>query len=144
MMTQKSRTVKCRNRYIIFALISAVILFGVTLFSVISVFIKIAKPSLGTGTADEGLIQLTDSAKKTIVGFGITTVITLIATIFISNKLRTTVYMLCVIVSTIIYGEAALYTLFAIWFVDEYVFKALSSHYKQAFKVNKEIDMREE
>lgn len=137
---KSNRTKECKRKYIAFTVVSTIIWVGVAVFSVISMFYRLSGKFHGSNS----YIALTDSFKATLIGVGTTTVIALFLSIFISNKLRTTIYMLSVIISTLIYKESAMYIIFGIWFIDEYIFRALSKHYKEKLSINKEIDLRNE
>lgn len=136
------RTKDCKKKWLIFEGLSIFLWIGVALFSVISIFTRLPNKD---ETSDPAIgIILSDSLKGTIVGLGITIIIAILLAFFISNKLRTTVYMVAVMICTILYGEVAMFIIFAIWFLDEYIFKALAVKYKNQYTINKEIDMREE
>lgn len=132
------RTKLCRKRYIIFSVISFILWIGAAIFAVVSGFAK----GFGGGVDASGTPIFTEEFKSLVVGIGTTLLICLILTIFISNKMRTTLWMGAVILSTICYGEVAMYTIFGIWFIDEYVIAALARHYKAKLSINKEIDLR--
>lgn len=131
-----SRTKQCRKRMIIFNVISTILWISVALFSVITVFIKAKNLSFGSNDYV--------SIKSGLISLGITIFLAAIACLVLSDKLKTFIYMLSVIIAALVFGKIGMIILFIIWFLDYYVFDTLSSHYKNSYQVNKEIDMREE
>ena len=65
-----------------------------------------------------------------LIPYGITAFGLLIICIFISNKLRTTVWMASVIIGTLLFGRYCLLITFALWIVDEYFLFAKYNKYK--------------
>ena len=65
-----------------------------------------------------------------LVPYGITAIGLLLICIFISNKLRTTVWMASVIIGTLIFGRICLIITFALWIFDEYFLFAKYNKYK--------------
>lgn len=55
-----------------------------------------------------------------LIPYGLTAIGLLMACIFISNKLRTTVWMASVIIGTMLFGRWALIITFILWAFDEY------------------------
>lgn len=142
------RTKSLKKLYRLFGLLSLVTFVGVALFAVISVFIKTGNPQMtkaGLEAAAEShdIKILNDDFVKKIVGFGVTTLILLVISLVMTNKLKTTVWIVSMIICTIIYGEVSMYIIAGIWLVNEYAFTPLAKHYKQKLTINKEIDLRE-
>lgn len=129
-----------KKKYITFKLISIAIWLGVAIFTVVTGFVKAS----GAKLPGSEYVELTDSFKKTITGFGITMIIALFVALFISNKLRTTVWMISVILCTLVYGKVAMIIIFSLWLVEEYIFFNLAAKYKRKWEINKEIDLRYE
>ena len=66
-----------------------------------------------------------------------------IACVFISNKLRTTVWMANAILGTLLLGKWALIITFGLWLLDEYFLKAKAEKYKgrvETVKVMVEVE----
>lgn len=137
-MAQTSkRTKDVRKLSRIFFFISLCCFVGVAIFTVIATFTRIG------GSEKTGVDILSETAKTSLISLSITTVICLILALFIKEKIRTTIYMLALIINSILFKETGMYIILAIWFIDEYVFSALHKHYKQLVIINKEIDRRE-
>lgn len=65
-----------------------------------------------------------------LIPYGITAIILLAICIFISNKLRTTVWMASVIIGTLLFGRYCLLITFGLWIIDEYILFAKYNKYK--------------
>lgn len=137
-MAQTSkRTKDVRKLSRIFFFVSLCCFVGVAIFTVIATFTRIG------GSEKTGVDILSDSVKTSLISLSITTIICLILALFIKEKIRTTIYMLALIINSILFKETGMYIILAIWFIDEYVFSALHKHYKTLLTINKEIDRRE-
>lgn len=137
-MAQTSkRTKDVRKLSRIFFIISLCCFVGVAIFTVIATFTRIG------GSEKAGVDILSETAKTSLISLSITTVICLILALFIKEKIRTTIYMLALVINSILFKETGMYIILAIWFIDEYVFSALHKHYKTLLTINKEIDRRE-
>ena len=65
-----------------------------------------------------------------IIPYSIVAFALMIICIFISNKLRTTVWMGSVIIGTLIFGRYAMAVTFVLWIVDEYFLFGKYNKYK--------------
>lgn len=110
---------KRKNKYII---ASMVLMAGTLLFYIVYGYVKGL-----TGAKDDSLIK---ELMLKLIPYGLTAVGLLIACIFISNKLRTTVWMASTIIGTLIFGRYALIATFVLWAFDEYVLFRLYNKYK--------------
>lgn len=131
-----SRTKQCKKRMLIFNILSTIIWICVAIFSTITVFIKAKNNNFGSNDYI--------AIKSGLVSLGIVVVVALFLCLFISNKLRTTLYMLSVMIATFVFGKVGMIVLFSIWFLDEYVFHTLAKFYTKKYSINKEIDLRDE
>lgn len=137
-MATSDRTKECKKKSIWFTVISTLLWVGAAVFSVVSVFMKAGGVGGGLAVGE----MLSETFKATLISLGVTLVIALVLTIFMQNKMRMTIWMGSVIIATICYGEVAMYTMFGVWFFDEYIFHALAKHYRSKYSINKEIDLR--
>ena len=80
-----------------------------------------------TGPKDSSIIA---EIMWKLVPYGLTAIGLLLICIFISNKLRTTVWMTSVIIGTIIFGRYAMVITFVLWIIDEYILFARYNKYK--------------
>ena len=134
-LTKRTKDVRKLSR--IFFFISLCCFVGVAIFTVIATFTRIG------GSEKSGMDILSTALKTQLISLSITTIICVILALFIKEKIRTTVYMLALVINSILFKEAGMYIILAVWFIDEYVFAALHKHYKQLLIINKEIDRRE-
>ena len=65
-----------------------------------------------------------------VISLSLTAVLLLLAMVVISNKLRTTVWMVTCVIGTLVMGRYALIATFFIWAIDEYWFYRLYNKYK--------------
>lgn len=137
-MTKKSqRTKDVRKLSILFGVFSVVCFVGVAIFTVIAVFSHVG------GSGKQGMEIISQELKTRLVSLSVTTAIIAIAAIFIKEKLRTSIYMLALILNGILFKEVGMYIILGIYALDEFVFTSLHKHYKQLTTINKEIDRRE-
>lgn len=120
----------------LFLVLSFLCFVGVAIFTVIACFSRIG------GSEEQGLEIFSEQLKTVLVSTSVTIIIVTILALIIKNKVRTTVYMLSLIVNGILFKEVGMYTILAIWALDEYVFTALHKHYHKLKVINKEIDLR--
>ena len=136
-MAKSKRTKDVQRLSRIFFLLSFLCFVGVAIFTIIATFTRVG------GSEKTGMDILSDEAKKSLISLSITTIICLILTIFIKEKIRVAIYMLSLVIISVIYKTTGMYIILSIWAVDEYVFTLLHKHYKQLTTINKEIDRRE-
>ena len=135
-MKKSERTKKVQNLSFIFGLASVLCWIGVAIFAVITAFSKVG------ASEKTGMDILSEAVKTKLISLSITVIIGLICSLLIKEKMRTTVYMLALLLLTIVYGETAMYIVLSIWFTDEYILNNLHKHYKKLSTINKEIDLR--
>ena len=136
MVKQTKRTKDVKKLSRIFFFISFACFFGVALFTIIATFSKIG------GSEKSGVDILSTAIKTQLISLSITMIIGLILALLIKEKMRTTIYMLSLIINSILFKEVGMYVILSIWAVDEYIFAALHRYYKQLVIINKEIDKR--
>ena len=120
----------------IFFFLSFVCFVGVAIFSVIACFSRLG------GSQKQGMEIISEQLKSVLVSTSVTLIIVTVLALIIKNKVRTTVYMLALVINGILYKEIGMYTILGIWALDEFVFSLLHNRYKQLATINKEIDKR--
>lgn len=121
----------------LFLVLSFLCFVGVAIFTVIACFSHIGS------SEEQGMeIIISEQLKSVLVSTSVTIIIVTILALIIKNKVRTTVYMLSLVVNGILFKSVGMYTILAIWALDEYVFTALHKHYHKLKVINKEIDLR--
>jgi hypothetical protein len=78
-----------------------------------------------------------------IYGIGLSLVPMIVLAILVKDKFRPTVWMIDIILSNYLFGNIAMYCVFGIWLISEYVVGPIGRHYKSLYTINKEIDRRE-
>lgn len=120
----------------IFMILSFLCYFGVAIFTVIACFTRIG------GSEKQGMEIISEQLKSVLVSTTVTLIIVVVLGLIIKNKIRMTVYMLTLIINGIIFKEIGMYSVLAVWALDEFIFSMLYKHYKQLNIINKEIDRR--
>lgn len=125
---------KLRNAFFIVDLVTYI---GLTIVMVIAAISKVSGGSkVSTQVFSQEVIRVVTSMTTTAI-------IGILLTIFIKDKARTTLFIINTIIGSIIWGATGMYTVLAIWFVEEYLFHTLYKHYQSKVIINKEIDKRE-
>lgn len=120
----------------LFLVLSFLCFVGVAIFTVFACFSHIGS------SEEQGMDIISEQLKSVLVSTSVTIIIVTILALIIKNKVRTTVYMLSLIVNGILFKEVGMYIILAIWALDEYVFTSLHKHYQKLKVINKEIDLR--
>lgn len=133
-----ARTKSLKKKRNIYGVISYGLWIGTALFMIIYALATKDLPA-----PKEGTIQfVTEEAKNWLFGLGLTAVIGIIGAIIIKDKIRTFIWMMSLIMSVILFGKGGMFTVLAIWFIDEYIIYALFKRNCRLVQINKEIDLR--
>lgn len=84
----------------------------------------------------------TKSLLDLFIPLTITYIMALVLLIFIREKMRNTVWVADIVLSTLYYGKIAMWITIGLYAVDEFIFIPLWKNYKLKYKINKEIDKR--
>ena len=133
--SKRTKDVKKLSR--IFLSLSFVCFIGVALFSVIAIFTRI------NGSEEKGIEIISEALKTRLISLSVTMIIGVVLALIIKDKVRTTIYMLALVINSILFKEVGMYVILGIWAIDEYIFTNLHKHYKQLAIINKEIDRRQ-
>jgi len=136
MESQRTKDLKKKRK--LFGVLSYATWITTAVILLVFTFIAISQKEKGVTFID----LLSDSAKKAILSVGITTIIGIIGAIFIKDKIRTLIWMACLVMATVLFKDTGMFIVLGIWCVDEYVFTTLYKKYKNLVVINKEIDMR--
>lgn len=132
-MAKSERYKSLKRKSIIFGVISYAALFITMLVMLISGYANF-------NAVHDGIQVFTDEAKSVFVGMTITAVIGVILTFFLKEGVRTFVWIVCVVLGSIVYKEAGMYTVLGIWLIDDYVIHKLFIYYHDKLKIRKEIE----
>lgn len=136
-MKKSKRTVDCKKVAVAMYVLNWVLCFGLAIALVIAFLItKDQAP-----TEDQETLQ--QKLGTIIYGIGLSLIPMVVLAIVVKDKIRPTVWMIDIILANYLFGELAMYIVFAIWLVSEYVVGPVGKHYKSLYTINKEIDRRE-
>ena len=136
-MKKSKRTVDCKKVALAMYILNWVLCFGLAIALVIAFLItKDQAP-----TEDQETLQ--QKLGTIIYGIGLSLIPMVVLAIIVKDKIRPTVWMIDIILANYLFGEIAMYIVFAIWLVSEYVVGPVGKHYKSLYTINKEIDRRE-
>lgn len=136
-MKKSKRTVDCKKVAVAMYILNWVLCFGLAIALVIAFLItKDQAP-----TEDQETLQ--QKLGTIIYGIGLSLIPMVVLAIVVKDKIRPTVWMIDIILANYLFGELAMYIVFAIWLVSEYVVGPVGKHYKSLYTINKEIDRRE-
>lgn len=136
-MKKSKRTVDCKKVAMAMYVLNWVLCFGLAIALVIAFLItKDQAP-----TEDQETLQ--QKLGTIIYGIGLSLIPMVVLAIVVKDKIRPTVWMIDIILANYLFGEIAMYIVFAIWLVSEYVVGPVGKHYKSLYTINKEIDRRE-
>lgn len=132
-MAKSERYKSLKRKSIIFGIISYAALFVTMLVMLIAGYANF-------NAVHDGIQVFTDEAKSVFVGMTITAVIGVILTFFLKEGVRTFIWVVCVVLGSIVFKEAGMYTVLGIWLVDDYVIHKLFTYYHDKLKIRKEIE----
>lgn len=136
-MKKSKRTVDCKKVALAMYILNWVLCFGLAIALVIAFLItKDQAP-----TEDQETLQ--QKLGTIIYGIGLSLIPMVVLAIVVKDKIRPTVWMIDIILANYLFGEIAMYIVFAIWLLSEYVVGPVGKHYKNLYTINKEIDRRE-
>ena len=136
-MKKSKRTVDCKKVAIAMYILNWVLCFGLAIALVIAFLItKDQAP-----TEDQETLQ--QKLGTIIYGIGLSLIPMVVLAIVVKDKIRPTVWMIDIILANYLFGEIAMYIVFVIWLVSEYVVGPVGKHYKSLYTINKEIERRE-
>lgn len=78
-----------------------------------------------------------------IYTFIITNIPLVFLSIMVKDKIKPVCYMINVIMANIAFGGFSIYIIFAIWLCDTYILVPLIDLYKDKYRINREIEYRE-
>lgn len=88
----------------------------------------------------DGVQIFTDEAKTIFLSMSITAIIGVILTFFLKEGMRTFIWIVCVVLSSIVFKANGMYTVLGIWLLDDYVIHKLYIYYKGKLSIRREIE----
>ena len=132
-MAHSERYKSLKRKSVIFGIISYAALFVTMLVMLIAGYSNF-------NAVHDGIQVFTDEAKTVFVSMTVTAVIGVILTFFLKEGVRTFIWVVCVVLGSIVFKEAGMYTVLGIWLIDDYVIHKLFLYYHDKLKIRKEIE----
>ena len=126
-----TRTNKFKKLDIIFHVLSWILCFGTAAFLVL---LKVCGAEEGT--------PLKETIGSVVYGWLVSNIPLVALSIIVKDKIRPVCWMVDVIMSNIVFGGIAIYIVFGLWVIDEYVISPLARSFHNKYAINKEIDRR--
>lgn len=126
-----TQTKKFKNLDILFHVLSWVLCFGTAAFLVL---LKVVGAEAGT--------PLKETIGSVLYGWLVSNIPLVALSIIVKDKIRPVCWMVDVIMSNIVFGGIAIYIVFGLWVIDEYVISPLARSFHNKYVINKEIDRR--
>ena len=132
-MAKSERYKSLKKKSIIFGIISYAALF-------ITMLVCLIGGAVNFNAVKDGVQIFTDEAKTLFLSMSITAVIGTILTIFLKEGVRTFLWIVCVVLSSIVFGAVGMYIVLCVWLVDDYVIHKLFLYFKNKLSIRKEIE----
>lgn len=132
-MAKSERYKSLRKKSILFGVISYAALF-------ITMTVCLIGGGVNFNAVKDGVQVFTDEAKTVFLSMSITAIIGTVMTIFLKEGMRTFIWIVCVVLSSIVFGPIGMYIVLGVWLIDDYVIHKLFLHFKNKLSIRKEID----
>ncbi len=129
-------TKQSRNKAILFKVLEWVLCYGLLAVYLI-IFLAGKEPT------DDGL-TFEEKFGTVITTLGISILPMIVLSLIVKDKIRPCVWMINIIASNYLLGNAAMYATFVIWLIDTYGIANIAKMYGNRYLINKEIDRRNE
>ena len=132
-MAKSERYKSLKKKTIIFGIISYAALF-------ITLTVCLIAGGVNFNAVKDGVEIFTDEAKTIFLSMSITAIIGTILTFFLKEGTRTFIWVVCVVLSSIVFGPVGMYIVLGVWLIDDYVIHKLFKYYQSKLSIRKEID----
>lgn len=132
-MAKSERYKSLKKKTIIFGIISYAAVF-------ITMAVCLIAGGINFNAVKDGVQIFTDEAKTLFLSMSITAVIGTVLTFFLKEGMRTFVWIVCVVLSSIVFGAIGMYIVLGVWLIDDYVIHKLFKYYQSKLSIRKEID----
>ena len=95
---------------------------------------------ININTVHEGVQIFTDEAKTIFYSMTVTAMVGTVLTFFLKEGMRTFLWIVCVVLSSIVFGAVGMYIVLGVWLVDDYVIHKLFLYFKNKLSIRKEIE----
>ena len=135
-MAKSERYKSLKNKSLIFGILSYALLF-------ITMVVCLIAGGINFNAVKDGVQIFTDEAKTLFLSMSITAIIGTILTFFLKEGMRTFIWIVCVVLSSIVFGPVGMYIVLGTWLIDDYVIHKLFVYYHDKLKIRKEIEYEE-
>lgn len=132
-MAKSERYKSLKKKSIIFGIVSYAALF-------VTMVVCLIGGGVNFNAVKDGVQVFTDEAKTLFLSMSITAIVGTILTIFLKEGMRTFIWIVCVVLSSIVFGPIGMYIVLGVWLVDDYVIHKLFLHFKNKLSIRKEIE----
>lgn len=132
-MAHSERYKSLKKKSIILGIISYAALF-------ITMTVCLIAGGVNINAVHEGVQIFTDEAKTIFYSMTVTAMVGTVLTFFLKEGMRTFLWIVCVVLSSIVFGAVGMYIVLGVWLVDDYVVHKLFLHYKNKLSIRKEIE----
>lgn len=132
-MAHSDRYKSLKKKSIIFGIISYAALFTTMLVCLIA-------GGVNFNAVKDGVQIFTDEARTLFLSMSITAIIGTILTFFLKEGTRTFIWIVCVVLSSIVFGAVGMYIVLGTWLIDDYVIHKLFKYYQGKLSIRKEIE----
>ena len=132
-MAKSERYKSLKKKTIIFGIISYAALF-------ITRAVCLIAGGINFNAVKDGVQIFTEEAKTIFLSMSITAIVGTILTFFLKEGTRTFIWVVCVVLSSIVFGPIGMYIVLGIWLIDDYVIHKLFKYYQSKLSIRKEID----
>lgn len=132
-MAHSERYKSLKRKSILFGVISYAALF-------ITMLVCLIGGGINFNAVKDGVQVFTDEAKTLFLSMSITAIVGTILTIFLKEGMRTFIWIVCVVLSSIVFGPIGMYIVLGVWLVDDYVIHKLFLYFKNKLSIRKEIE----
>jgi hypothetical protein len=132
-MAHSERYNSLKKKSILFGIISYAALF-------VTMLVCLIGGGINFNAVKDGVQIFTEEAKTLFLSMSITAIIGTVLTIFLKEGMRTFIWIVCVVLSSIVFGPVGMYVVLGIWLIDDYVIHKLFLYYKNKLSIRKEID----
>lgn len=132
-MAHSERYKSLKKKSIILGIISYAALF-------ITMTVCLIAGGININAVHEGVQIFTDEAKTIFYSMTVTAMIGTVLTFFLKEGMRTFLWIVSVVLSSIVFGAVGMYIVLGVWLVDDYVIHKLFLYFKNKLSIRKEIE----
>ena len=132
-MAKSARYKSLKKKAVIFGIISYGLLF-------VALLVCLIAGGINVNAVHDGVQIFTDEAKTIFYSMTVTAMVGTVLTFFLKEGMRTFLWIVCVVLSALVFGPVGMYIILGTWLIDDYVVHKLFKHYASKLSIRKEID----